>query len=51
LKSGFSESGSSSTIVNGRSSNGTVEWRLDGAAITYKKWEAAQMALTRSDGK
>lgn len=43
----FRSTSAAAAVVNGRSSNGTVEWRLDGSDTTYKEWEAAQLALTR----
>ena len=40
----FSSPSAASAIVTGRSSNGTIEWKLEGTNKTYKQWEAEQLA-------
>ncbi|GHB33263.1 hypothetical protein GCM10007094_22870 [Pseudovibrio japonicus] len=42
----FSSPSAASAIVTGRSSNGTIEWKLEGTNKTYKQWEAEQLAET-----
>ena len=44
----FSSPSSAADIVNGRTSNGTVEWRTVDGDKTYKEWEAAQIGATAS---
>jgi hypothetical protein len=39
----FNSPSAAAAIVNGRSANGTTEWRLEGGGITYKEWEASQL--------
>jgi hypothetical protein len=42
----FKSPSAAAAVVNGRTANGTMEWRLEGGAVTYKDWEAAQLAGT-----
>lgn len=44
----FSSPSAAAAVVNGRPANGTIEWRLEGSDITYKDWEAAQLAQAGS---
>lgn len=41
----FKSPSAAAAVVHGRSSNGTIEWKLKGSAgVTYKDWEASQLA-------
>lgn len=40
----FSSPSAASAIITGRSSNGRLEWKLDGTATSYGDWEAARLA-------
>lgn len=41
----FKSPSAAASVVHGRSSNGTIEWKLKGSAgVTYKDWEASQLA-------
>jgi hypothetical protein len=42
----FSSPSAAASVVNGRPSNGTTDWRVAGSGQTYKDWEAAQVAPT-----
>jgi len=39
----FKSTSAAAAIVNGRPANGTLEWRVEGSAKTYKAWEAEQL--------
>lgn len=39
----FASPSAAAAVVLGRSSNGTVEWKLKGQGITYKAWEESQL--------
>lgn len=36
----FKSPSASAAVVNGRSANGTIEWKISGSGKTYKEWEA-----------
>lgn len=40
----FKSPSAAAAAVNGRSSNGTLEWKLKGTQKTYKDWEAEELA-------
>lgn len=40
----FSSPSAAAAVVNGRPSNGTLDWRLEGGGMTYKDWEAEHLA-------
>lgn len=40
----FNSPSAAAAVVNGRPSNGTTDWRLEGGSLTYKDWEAGQLA-------
>jgi hypothetical protein len=40
----FNSPSAAAAVVNGRPANGTIEWRLEGGSLTYKDWEAGQLA-------
>ena len=39
----FKSPSAAAAVVNGRPSNGTVEWKVKGQTVTYKRWEAEQL--------
>ena len=39
----FNSPSAAASAINGRSSNGTVEWKLQGTQKTYKAWEKQQI--------
>ena len=45
----FRSPSAAAVAVTGRSSNGTTEWKEVGTGITYKDWEARQLAITSPD--
>ena len=40
----FRSPSAAAAVVNGRPANGTIEWKEVGSGITYKAWEAGQLA-------
>ena len=40
----FKSPSAAAAVVNGRPANGTIEWKVEGTAKTYKEWEAEQLA-------
>lgn len=44
----FKSPSAAAAVVNGRSANGTIEWKIQGQGKTYKQWEAE--TLGRDDG-
>ncbi len=44
----FRSPSAAAAVVNGRPTNGTVEWRVAGSGQTYKAWEAAQLGASDS---
>ncbi len=44
----FRSPSAAAVAVTGRSSNGTIEWKEVGTGMTYKDWEARQLAATSS---
>jgi len=40
----FNSPSAAAAVVNGRRANGPLEWRLEGGSLTYKDWEAGQLA-------
>lgn len=40
----FKSPSAAAAVVNGRSTNGTTEWKLQGQTKTYKQWEAEKLA-------
>jgi Domain of unknown function (DUF4357) len=40
----FKSPSAAASVVNGRSSNGTTDWRVQGQSKTYKQWEAEKLA-------
>jgi hypothetical protein len=44
----FKSPSAAAAVVNGRPSNGTVEWKVKGQAFTYKQWEAEQLKSDRA---
>ena len=40
----FKSPSAAAAVVNGRSTNGTTAWKIQGQHTTYKQWEAAQLA-------
>lgn len=46
----FSSPSAAAAVVIGRPANGTTEWRLEGTSLTYKDWEAQQLASTSKEG-
>jgi hypothetical protein len=45
----FRSPSAAAAIVNGRTANGTFEWKLVGTGETYKAWEAAQLAPAETE--
>lgn len=45
----FASPSAAGAVVNGRPTNGTVEWKVEGGGKTYKEWEAERLA--REDGR
>lgn len=41
----FASPSAAAALVNGRPSNGTVEWRLETTGETYKEWESQRLNL------
>lgn len=39
----FKSPSAAAAVVNGRPSNGTIEWKVKGQTVTYKQWEAEQL--------
>lgn len=46
----FKSASAAAAAVNGRASNGTLDWKLRGSSQTYKDWEAEQLARRAGDG-
>ena len=42
----FKSPSAAAAVVSGRIANGTTEWKVDGSGLTYKEWEANQLAKT-----
>ena len=40
----FKSPSAAAAVINGRPANGTIEWKVKGQSITYKQWEARQLA-------
>jgi hypothetical protein len=40
----FKSPSAAAAVVNGRPTNGTTEWKVQGSPTTYKQWEAEQLA-------
>lgn len=45
----FSSPSAAAAVVNGRPTNGTVEWKVQGTATTYKAWESEQLARDQAE--
>lgn len=45
----FSSPSAAGAVVNGRPSNGTVEWKLERNGNTYKTWEAERLRLSERE--
>ena len=45
----FRSPSAAAAAVTGRSANGTIEWKEIGTGMTYKDWEARQLAATSTD--
>ena len=45
----FRSPSAAAAVVNGRPANGTIEWK-EASGLTYKEWEARQLAATGTDG-
>ncbi|HEY0182970.1 MAG TPA: GIY-YIG nuclease family protein [Rhodopila sp.] len=45
----FRSPSAAAAVVNGRPSNGTLEWKVADSGITYKEWEARQLALPAAE--
>lgn len=45
----FRSPSAAATVVTGRSANGTLDWKEADTGMTYKEWEAAQLAATGLD--
>lgn len=41
----FKSPSAAASVVLGRTSNGTLDWRVAGSEITYKQWEAQQLQV------
>lgn len=41
----FKSASAAAAVVNGRPSNGTIEWKVSGGKKTYKQWEAEQLGV------
>lgn len=39
----FPSASAAGSVINGRQTNGYVEWKVPGSKTTYKEWEAAQL--------
>jgi hypothetical protein len=42
----FASPSAAGAVVNGRPTNGTIEWKIEGTGQTYKDWEAERLAAT-----
>lgn len=42
----FASPSAAGAVVNGRPTNGTIEWKVEGSGKTYKDWEAERLAQT-----
>ena len=47
----FKSPSAAAAVVNGRSANGTIEWKVDGQGKTYKQWEAETLGRDNSDAE
>jgi hypothetical protein len=45
----FSSPSAAAAVVNGRPANGTIEWKVQGTATTYKAWETEQLARGQAE--
>jgi len=45
----FTSPSAAAAAITGRSSNGQVLWHLKGQDMTYRDWEARQLAATSPD--
>ncbi|GLK76664.1 hypothetical protein GCM10008171_19180 [Methylopila jiangsuensis] len=43
-KYAFKSPSAAAAVIKGRNSNGLTSWRLEGADLTYKEWEAQQLS-------
>jgi len=41
----FNSPSSAGSVINGRPTNGTVEWKVEGSGKTYKEWEAERLEV------
>gem|GEM_PF-7054187 len=41
----FASPSAAAAVVNGRPSNGTVDWKVESTGQTYKDWEAGQLEI------
>ena len=41
----FGSPSAAGAVVNGRSTNGTLEWKVEGSGKTYKDWEAERLEM------
>lgn len=46
----FKSPSAAAAVVNGRSANGTIEWKVAGQGKTYKQWEAETLGRDDSNG-
>lgn len=46
----FASPSAAGAVVNGRPTNGTLEWKLEGSGKTYKAWEADRLISEDSQG-
>lgn len=44
----FNSPSAAAAVINGRPSNGTIDWRVKATKKTYKQWEAEQLATSSS---
>ncbi len=42
----FASPSAAGAVVNGRPTNGTIEWKVEGGGKTYKEWEAARLGAS-----
>ena len=45
----FSSSSAAAAVIYGRSASGPISWRVEGQDITYKDWEARQLAASGTE--
>lgn len=46
----FKSPSAAAAVINGRSSNGTIEWKVKGQSVTYKEWEGEQLSADVNNG-